>query len=163
MRILAKLNEIIKAVSGIILALMIVLVIAQVLFRYIFRLPVSHIEELARYTLIWSVMLGSTIAIKNKSHIAVDFLVEKFPWGIRKVIKTISCLGIVVFCILFMVEGWSLSVKGMTQLSPATMIPVGLIAISIPISGFISLLYAIGNYYQDVIKGSGAETERSEV
>lgn len=152
MTVLERANSLIKTISGIVLGLMILLVISQVLFRYIFKLPVAEVEEYARFSLIWAVMLGSTIAVRQKSHIAVEFFVEKFPAGVQRVFKAIAYVAYLIFMVILVVYGWILAQKGMTQISPSTQIPVGWIAMSIPISGLISLLYIFENFIKDVIR-----------
>jgi len=49
-----------------------VLVITQVLTRYLFVYSISWIEELTRFLMIWMVMLGTAVAVRKKQHIAID-------------------------------------------------------------------------------------------
>lgn len=160
--ILEKFNSFIKTLSGIVLGLMILLVLVQVLFRYVLKLPVAEAEEFARFSLIWAVMLGSTIAVRQKSHIAVEFFVDMFPPAVQRIIRSIAYFAYLAFMAILVIYGWKLAIKGMTQISPSTQIPVGWIAMSIPVSGFISLFYILENFYRDVIQNQANALSKGE-
>lgn len=160
--ILEKFNSFIKTLSGIVLGLMILLVLIQVLFRYVLKLPVAEAEEFARFSLIWAVMLGSTIAVRQKSHIAVEFFVDMFPPAVQRIIRSIAYVAYLAFMAILVIYGWKLAIKGMTQISPSTQIPVGWIAMSIPVSGFISLFYILENFYRDVIQTQANALSKGE-
>lgn len=49
-----------------------VLVFTQVLTRYLFFYSISWIEELTRFLMIWMVMLGTAVAVRQKQHIVID-------------------------------------------------------------------------------------------
>ncbi|MCM3568479.1 TRAP transporter small permease [Neobacillus mesonae] len=149
MKVLSTLNRFILSLSGILLGIMTFLVIIQVFFRYVLEKPLTGSEELARFTMIWLVMIGSTVVLRNKSHIAVEFFVELFPTVIQKGARIITYLLIFVFAIILMVDGYQLAMTSMSQISPATRIPNGYIAMSIPVSGFISALYMLESLFQE--------------
>jgi len=51
--------------------------LGQVLFRYVLEIPVPWTEELARVLFVVSMLFGMAIAIREKEHIVVDFLLNK--------------------------------------------------------------------------------------
>lgn len=143
MRILSSLNRIISGLSGIFLAIMVLLVSIQVFYRYVLADPLSYSEELARFSMIWTVMLGSTVAFRNKTHIAVNFFVEKLPITFKNPVKLIQNILILIFCTILVIKGFQFSMQTMSQIAAASNIPVGYIVISIPLSGFIIILYTL--------------------
>jgi C4-dicarboxylate transporter DctQ subunit len=54
----------------------VVLVSMQVILRYGFNRPQAWAEEVGRYLFVWSVYLGSVIALIKSSHIRVNVVVE---------------------------------------------------------------------------------------
>jgi len=62
----AKWSAIIAAV------IMTVMVFLQVIFRYVLGEALSFSEELARYMFVWSVAMGSALALRSHSHIGVE-------------------------------------------------------------------------------------------
>jgi len=53
--------------------------LAQVLFRFVLSSPLSWSEELVRYVFVWSVFLTAAIAFNLNSHISIDFLTSWYP------------------------------------------------------------------------------------
>lgn len=51
---------------------MTVMIFMQVVYRYVLADSLSWSEELARYMFIWSVAMGSALALKTRSHIGVE-------------------------------------------------------------------------------------------
>ena len=51
----------------------------QVFTRFITRDPLSWTEEAARYLYVYVVFLGSSAAVSDRTHVAIDFLVLRLP------------------------------------------------------------------------------------
>ncbi len=67
---------------GALLAVIVVLSLLQVVYRYGFSMPLNWIEELARLLLVWAVCLGAAAATKNGAHLRIDFIADAGgkPW-----------------------------------------------------------------------------------
>ncbi len=63
LEIIRKIND--AAVVGLFFA-MTVTVLIQVFFRFVLQSPLRWTEELARYLMIWLVLLASSIAMRNR-------------------------------------------------------------------------------------------------
>ena len=61
------------------LATMAVLVIANVISRYVFLHSFTWVEEASRYLMIWAAFLGAGLALRVGGHIAVDSLPSALP------------------------------------------------------------------------------------
>lgn len=83
---------------------MVCVVCWSVICRYCLEIPFLQGEELARYLMIYVVFIGTSIGVKNKSHIGVDVFVGMIPEHIRKYVhimtEILSCLIFVVLLIL---------------------------------------------------------------
>ncbi|HRD18591.1 MAG TPA: TRAP transporter small permease subunit, partial [Candidatus Marinimicrobia bacterium] len=66
------LDNILKWVVVVLMAISVFNVLWQVFTRFILRNPSSYTEELARYLLIWVGLLGAAYAAGNKMHLAID-------------------------------------------------------------------------------------------
>lgn len=69
------LYNIIRAISFILVVFLPILVVVQVILRYIFKAPLMGIEELMLFPIIWLYMLGGAIASKERNHIECGILV----------------------------------------------------------------------------------------
>lgn len=131
--------------------------IAQVVMRYVFRSPFIWSEELARYLLIWGSMMGTSLAVRESRHISVDLLPTLFGPKSYALFATIAHIGNLVFCSVMIWNAVPLigRLRGIGQLSPSLGIPMWLIYCAVPV-GFgcmairtiqaLWLMYACGAF-----------------
>ncbi len=65
-----------KAVLGLLMCLMILLVFAQVVFCYFVGLTPFFVEEVSRGLLIWVGCFGASLALRRSQHIGVDYFLS---------------------------------------------------------------------------------------
>lgn len=75
-------------------------VFLNVLSRYIFKISLPWSEELARFMFIWLTFVGAVIANANFEHMRLDFIVEKFPKNIGKIVESLSYILVIVLLII---------------------------------------------------------------
>ncbi|WP_461210241.1 TRAP transporter small permease [Desulfocurvus sp. DL9XJH121] len=149
MKILERLNELIRNLSAIALGFMTVLVIVQVFFRYVLNHPLSETQELSIYAMVYVVMLGCTIAVRNKTHIAVDALGALLPARMAWAVRKLSYSVMLFFFVVLLINGWKLTLRSMMQMSPSTGIPLGYVVFSIPLCAAVSILYVVEHMLRD--------------
>lgn len=76
---------------------MLVLVTAQVFFRYVLQVSVPWTEEAARWFYAWQIFLGSAIAAKQGLHLRATFLLERFPPRLRASLDFVISLAGLAF------------------------------------------------------------------
>jgi TRAP-type C4-dicarboxylate transport system permease small subunit len=125
----------------IIISIMAVVVFAEVIFRYALLLPIFWTEELARYCLVWSSLLGAGVALKKGEHIAVSFFSDRLPKGIQMgtALSVQVFIGALLAVILW--GGICLVIITRHQLSPAMRIPMSWPYMAVPVGSFIMLLH----------------------
>lgn len=146
---LKKLNGIIHNIASVLLGIMTFLIIAQVFFRFVLKMPLSASEELARFSMIWLVMLGSAVILREKGHIAVSYFVELFPPSVQKGSRLLNYFFILAVCITLTVYGLELAMGAMSQMAAANKIPMGYIILSIPTFGFIGALNTLEHIFEE--------------
>ena len=116
---LDRVNFLVEYAVCALLAVMVVVVFLQVVFRFVIRSSLPWSEEMARYLMVWIVFLGASIGIKRKSHIGVDALVSLLPETIRRwTAVLVNGLFCVFFAFMIHYGRMILRVVGF-QLSPA--------------------------------------------
>jgi TRAP-type C4-dicarboxylate transport system permease small subunit len=60
----------------VLMGFLVVVVVASVLFRYVFLSPITWSEEVGRYVMIWMGFLAASIAVRRGLHVGVDFVVH---------------------------------------------------------------------------------------
>lgn len=86
------LDKVFRVFLQILVAVMAIIILIQVIFRYFLQSPLSWSEELARFCMIWLTFIGASIALKENSLSRVDLLVEIMPENVKKIIFIITDL-----------------------------------------------------------------------
>jgi TRAP-type C4-dicarboxylate transport system permease small subunit len=141
---LTILTKILNGVAATLFIVMTVLVCLQVFYRYVLNSPLTGSEEGARAILIYVVMLGSAVAVGNRSHMAITYFFERFPRPMKLLATVLYFGAILTLGVLFMVKGYELAERTMMMTTPALQIPRGWIALAFPIGGLLMCLYAVG-------------------
>ena len=150
MKCLKVLNDVVTLFTALVLAFMTIMVMLQVIFRYVLSLPFPESQELAVYAMVYVVTFGSSIAVYRKTHVAVTLILEKLPAALGLVMRIVAYVAMAVFFGLLIKYGWDIAMRAMIQRSPSTGIPVGYVMMSIPVSSVISLLYVIDQAVADI-------------
>jgi len=139
-------------ILSVILGLIVVVMFAQVIFRYAFNNSLTWSEEVVRFLFIWLVFIGASILIRDKWHIGVDFFVDLLPSGWKKRVQLMDTLLIVCFLIFLSISGffWMYYTRG--TVSSALGLPLNIILYgALPISSLLGILYGIGIIRNDII------------
>jgi TRAP-type C4-dicarboxylate transport system permease small subunit len=90
-----------------------VIVFLQFFTRYVLNDSIAWTEEIARYFLIGVTFVGSVMAVRKRSHIAVEFLYRWFSRPVRRALQTVVDLVAVAFYAALAV--WTVQLSGRTQ------------------------------------------------
>ncbi|MDP2854846.1 MAG: TRAP transporter small permease subunit [Smithellaceae bacterium] len=134
--------------------LMLVLMIIQVVFRYILEIPLSFSEELCRYLFVCCTFLGGAIATAERGHIEINFTelaIVRFiknPAGQMKAgifmnivrdLATILCLSLVAYETYMLVADQF----RMGQVSTAMLMPFWIVTGSMFLGLTLSILHSV--------------------
>lgn len=95
-----------EVIIALALALMALLVFANVVLRYAFDTGIAQSEELARLLFVWLIFLGSILASAQHMHIGFDALARRLPSGVRKALVLLTGTMMLGACAMFIVGGW---------------------------------------------------------
>ncbi len=156
MKIINKVDSVVRVLATILLTAMVILVLMQVLGRTFKLWPVAQIEELARYTMIWSALLGSAIGILSHAHVNVEIFRNMLPVKARKTVTIVSDIIVLIFFCIIFYHGLTITSRAVTQLSTSMpWLSMAYIMVIIPLCGFIGAINSIALIIQD-IKGTDA-------
>jgi len=130
-----------RAVDGIVRWIVIVLMLVmtvtvclQILFRYVFNIPLGWSEEMARFAFVWVSFFGASALMRIREHINVTIFLDRFPARLQAVAVFLANLVAVICVYFFIVGGIALTTNEWRQLAPAMEIPMGWVYLAIPIS-----------------------------
>lgn len=120
--------------AALLLALLVLDVWLGVVARYLVPLPITFMEEAARYLMIWVALLAISSCIPRREHIGVQVLFERLPAPARRALLGILDLlafGFFLFLAFYglgMVERGGKTftmIYGMSKTLPLAAVPVG--------------------------------------
>ena len=122
---------------------MTVVVLLQVIYRYLLTQPLHWSEELARYLFVWISILGAASSVQRRGHFGMDFFFRMLPDKGRRFLMFIVYLlmGVVIFVIL--VQGILLVEKTVAQQSPAMEISMGWAYACLPVGAVLMAIHLL--------------------
>lgn len=123
---------------------MVIVVLLQVIFRYVMRISVPWTEEFARYLLILITFVGGALAVRDKQHIAVTAIIDKLPKKLRYYLN--KCFNISIILFLVAVFKGSIIMVNLTWETPVGSIywlSTGKIYLILPVSITMMIIYLL--------------------
>ena len=122
-------------ISCSLLALNICDILMGVVSRYLFHTSFIWTEELARYTLIWMVMVGASCAHVRGDMMAIDFILPRLPVKLQRTFNVLKfIIGVIVLMLIVYfgahnaIGAWNMRTMGLKipKTIPLLSLPVGL-------------------------------------
>ena len=132
-----KLNNIFLALIKVILIVfgtaMTVLVITNVILRYVFNSGLTWSEEASRFLFIWTTFLGAILGESKSAHMRLDFIVDAFPGISHKIVQVIALLVVLALSCMLVVGGYEVVMTTWKMPTSALKIPKGAVYLGAPI------------------------------
>jgi len=149
-----KLGYLIEMTSGIfcvlLFAAMILVTLLGVFFRYVMLNPFEWTEELARFLMLALSFLAINIALRKREHIAIQFLAQKLPNKVSKVLNYFVDILVGLFLVVLMKQGYLMATR--TLLTASTLnISMFWIYLTVPLGAFLTILQLILNMTKKTI------------
>lgn len=138
------------------ITLLTTIVLLQVISR-VSNIFIPGTEELARLLIVWLTFLGSSLAIYEKMHLAVNYFVRKVGKGNRKFVYIFVNALIIGFYGVLTFYGFTLSIESMSSSSPALQLPMGVFYLALPVSGLFSLYFILTGMKQSPTEDEGED------
>lgn len=139
-------DKIIEIISTLILGVMTVLVVYQVVTRYVFNAPSAISEILSQYLFVWMIMFGSAYVYGSREHLTIDILKDKFNPKTNMIVEIAANVTLFIFILLICaIGGYLYAVKSAPQIDPQLGISKAILYSSLPITAVVTLFYSIYN------------------
>lgn len=142
------------------MSVMLVVIFAQVISRYVFNWTPEWSEELARYLFVWVVFIGSALIMGESGHLAVQFVPNHFKGtATGPLLEIVINLSGYVFILILFTQGAKMTRVMTFQMSPGMEIPMSWVYAVIPLSSALMLLYLVKDTVRIVRGWSGPKGE----
>lgn len=161
MRVLKIMNRILEWCAILSFSSLIIVVLIQILGRYI---PFGFVwtEELIRYLFIFSVVFGAPLAMEKREYISINLIIDRIPVKIRKYYLAFIYLVLGVFCVYLITHAYDFAKLGQGQKSATLKIEMFYIYFSMTITLILLSIYSILNVIRS-LKGDIDKTLEEEV
>lgn len=131
-------------VGAVFYAVMIVVIMLGVIFRYVIVNPLQWSEELARFLLIWIGFLGMNMATRQGQHLGIDSLLAKLPRKMMLVLDVIGSVFILFFLVFLIAKALPMTMN--TMVTAVSMnFSMFWIYLSLPVGAVLTLLQVVFN------------------
>lgn len=121
---------------------MLAVAIAQILSRALFSYTLDWAEEIARMSLVWSVLLAAPLGYRSGGHVAIAAFAESLPPRLLYAVALSLNLLIGWICIVLLIESVGFVQRGLTIVASAVPIRMGWVYAVMPLSLAAMLLVA---------------------
>ena len=119
LRPLAKVNVFFSRVAmqfaGALLAAMVLMILAQVFYRYVLNDSLPWTEEMAKFSMVWIAFLVAPWVYREHLNVAIEMFADAFPVRLRQISEILISLLVILISALFFREslvfwqgGWSI-------------------------------------------------------
>jgi TRAP-type C4-dicarboxylate transport system permease small subunit len=123
------------------LAVMSVIIFANVTLRYTTSQSIEWAEEVARHLMIWLTFIGCGPVLRYGGHIAIENLQDALPNRVSQALRALIALLMTGFCIFCIVTGLDYMDRTQYQSTPATQISMAWIYAALPIGMTMTLIH----------------------
>lgn len=142
---LARLNDPLTraglALSGVLVASMLALALAQIGSRALFNYTLDWAEESARFALVWTVLAAAPYAYRRGQHVAIDAFAAALPPRLMYVTSLLLNLLVLAILARFLFEAIHFWERGLSMVASALPMPMAWIYSIVPVS-FAGMLLA---------------------
>ena len=141
-------KKVIESINAVVLLFMFLIVILSMTFRVVIQIPASWTEELAQYTLIFLVFIGSAALMADDGHIQITILVDRLGKGFRRIFKVICRLFTLPFIVMFTLGAYrNMRMNWGVALPTVEWMTMGYMYLVLFLSGLMMTLYVLTNLY----------------
>lgn len=141
---IVKINSVlIKAlhyVLCVLFAALIFIVTVNVVFRYLLKMPLFWVTELACYILVYLIFFGAALALYRGEHVSVNVEGIKMPRAWKRFFEISGIFFNYLFIVLLIVFGTMVAFKNMGSRTGSLPIPTGCVYLAAPSSGIVMLM-----------------------
>jgi len=121
------------------MAIMVALVFANVVSRYVFGYSIIWAEELSQYLMVWIAFIGAGLALREGRHVAVELLQDRVSAVVRRIIRTLVAALLAAFFVAVAILGFRFAHFAIEQETPVLNISLAIPYLCVPLGALLLL------------------------
>ena len=161
-KLIEKLRNLDLIIAGVVLGVLIIYTFFAVIMRYFINRPIYWGEEFQLLCFVIIIFFGAGAGFRTGSHVAIEFLVDLFPWKVQRVIVLLMYSISMLILVYFFVQS-SVFVRQMyvtQRLTNILRIPFFLIYSAFPLGCALIIINYTVVTYQRYIKPNNEEAAK---
>jgi TRAP-type transport system small permease protein len=134
------LEQLLRFVVAALVVTIVVMVAAQVVFRYAVQEPIVWSEEFTTLCYQWLSFLGAALAVRYRAHFGVDFVVRLLGPRWKTPLEWLEHLVVWLMAAFMVLYGWRIAESSALQMYPTLPFSVGTGYLVLPIAGVLFAL-----------------------
>jgi TRAP-type C4-dicarboxylate transport system permease small subunit len=128
---------------AILMTAMVVIITAQVWYRFILNNPLSWSEEAGRYLFVWISFMGAAAGVRYQVHLGIDLMDKLLSPAAYRIVVVLVNLIIQIF--LLVIIYWGFTILGIIrfQESPSMHISMRYPYMAVPVGGIFMLINSL--------------------
>ena len=119
------------------------LTLAQVIFRYLLDNPLVWSDELVRYLLVWTAMIGAAGALRIRSHFSLTSFVAHLRPRSAFAVSLLVDVAAGIFAAVLLVQGARMTAFGFSEQASSFSVSMGWFYLAVPVGGGLMLWHLI--------------------
>ena len=143
-------RKVLEVVCGILMIALTIVVLAQVVNRFVFHGSFAWAEEAAIYMMVWLIFLGASINILKDSNIRIDFFIRLLPERVQHGLDAVCQVVCAVFVGLLCEKSWSIVAMNSNNLAPGLRIPIATLYMGLTFSAVLMVIFFIYRMVEEI-------------
>jgi TRAP-type C4-dicarboxylate transport system permease small subunit len=114
----------IEAILIVLLSTAVLLIVAQIIWRYVLRSPLGWTEQVARAEFIWMIMLGIPVMFNRYITMSFDLILSKIKGGANTTLRILINLIGLSFCVFYFIASLTLCINTGSRMVTGMPIPL---------------------------------------
>ena len=152
---LTKVNEVFcgaaRNLAGLLLVAMVVIVILQIVFRYVLNDSLIWTEELAKTMMVWTAFLVAPWAYRVGANVRIEIFLNEMSQPLQKSLELLLNLLVFWIVIVFLRESFGFWQRGLTVRADSLPIAVAWFYSVVPVAFFLLLLAGTERIIRNVL------------
>lgn len=142
-RLSTGLNRIVEVILIVLMAALVIDVWLGVMDRYFFKWQLTWPETMARYLMIWTVLLAISSGISRREHIGLTVVIDRLPDRLRRTALVAS--DVIAICLFFYLFwfGIDFMMNGFSRMALIFGASLGPFHAAIPVSALLALVQLV--------------------
>jgi TRAP-type C4-dicarboxylate transport system permease small subunit len=141
--VLSWMDRMINWLLALLMAAMVVVIAAQVWYRFVLNDPLSWSEELGRYLFVWISFLGAAAGVRYQVHLGIDLLPKMLsPSAYRAVV---ILMNVIIQVFLAVIIYWGFKILGIVRLQTSASMNISMLYpyLAVPVGSIFMLVNSL--------------------